>query len=219
MTQKLKTILMKRNPQSGNASLNQTCHGSSLPPTPLPIITPVPWKPVGYYEPSTKTSQRRNSSSRLPRTLPPESLLRNGKESSRESPSISTTSSRHSTMLSLTRRAQAALDEQRSLLESLNRRNGFQLRPNGQQLGERLQRQYPSLSPTAEKNCSTTVTTLNQNSLRNTIPPITNSSFMTSPSETKSQLVNNPYSQTFTSSLASTQPSSCLTASRTLHSN
>ena len=96
---------------------------------------------------STAISQRPSFLSKSPTTLHQESLLLSGNESSKKTRSTSTTSSHHSTILSLTKREQAAWVTWKSLLASLNLRNISPLLLNGPQLGGKPLEPLPSLSP------------------------------------------------------------------------
>ena len=193
--------------QNDSNSLNRKCPGSfqkdKLPGT---LAAPVARKLVGYSEPTTEISRKPNSSSKSRQTLQMESLPHSGNASSREKQSTSTNSLPRSTMLSLMRRERVAWETRRSLLESLNRRKESQQQPNGPRPGEELLKLSPLPFPIDAKNSSSMETTSSQNSLLKLYHPITNSSYTTSPSATKSQQVNKPYLPTSINSADSTQP-------------
>ena len=95
--------------QKGGGSKNWTSRGTQIQQSPLLMLaTPVAKKPAGYSEHTIETSPRPNSLLGSPQTHLPESPPLNGSGSSEERPSISTTSSRYSTMLSLMKKEQAA---------------------------------------------------------------------------------------------------------------
>jgi hypothetical protein len=102
----------------------------------------------------------------------------------------------------------------KSLLESLNRRKGFQPQLNGLRLGEGLQK--PSLSPslTGEMNSLNMVTTSSRNLRLKSPLPITKSSSTTSHYAMKLPLDNTPSLPTLENSTNSTPPSSYLTESK-----
>jgi hypothetical protein len=199
-------------PQSDRSYRNPTCHGSkNLTILSSDLATPVARKPVGFYEHSTETSPNQNSSSKSQETLLQESRPHNGKESSKETPSTSIKSSRHSTMLSLMRRERDAWETRKLLLGSLNPKSAFPPQQNGLPPGERLPRPSPSLSPIEGTNLSTTGNTLNRNSQQNSFPPTTKSYSMTSPYATKLREVKTSYSLTTKDLADSTPPSLCQT--------
>ena len=183
------------------------------------IATPVAKKPVGYFEPTTKTLPELSSTLKLHQIHPQESLPHSGSESSKEIQLNSTKSLCHSTILSLMKRERATWETQRSLLASLKPRNGFQPLLNGPQHGEGLQK--PSLlpSPIGETNFSITGNTSSLSSWLSSPPLITNSSSLTLPCATKSQPVNKSSSQIILDSTISTRPLSCLTKSKHTQKN
>ena len=186
--------MMKLQPNARSYQ-NQICPGSGnflIPSSNL--ATPVARKPVGFFELSTETSPKLSSSSKSQEILPRESRLPSGREFSKETQSTSTRSSRHSTMLSLMRRERDAWETWKLLLESLNPRSEFPPPLSGLQLGERLPRSSPLLSPTEETNLSTMGSISNQNSQQNLFPPTTKSYSMTSPYAMKLQGVKTSYS-------------------------
>ena len=190
--------------------LNQRCLGTQpLNPPILTLATPVARKPVGYCEPTTETSRRRNSLSRSPPNHQAVSHHRNGNEFSKEKPSTSTKSSRHSIMLSLMRREWVAWETRKSALELQKRRREYGHRENGPQLGRELPKPSPSLSLTDAKNYLNTEITSTQNS-QLSYPHLTQElSSTTSPLGTKSQQVNTACLPIFTGSAGYTQLSSC----------
>ena len=100
-------------PLKGKNSSRPTCHGllAQGPPPQNVIATPVARKPVGFCEHTTSTSQKPNSILRSPPPHQQASPLRNGSTSLKEMPLTSTTSLRHSTMLSLMKREQVAWEK------------------------------------------------------------------------------------------------------------
>jgi hypothetical protein len=205
------TKMMINFPRDRNSS-NQTCLGSPKPTTPSPsIATPVAKKPVGYSKHLTKTSPKPNSLSRSLQIHQLESPHLNGNESSKETQSTSTKSSRPYTMLSLMKRERVAWETRRSCLEFLRAKNESLPPQSGLLPGEELQRPLDLPFPIEKKNLLNTENTLKVNSPLNSFPPTTKSSFMTSLSATKLPEANIPYSLTSTSSPGSTQPLSSRT--------
>jgi hypothetical protein len=203
--------------RGGKGSVNPTCRGTQNPqPLPLSLATPVAKKPVGFCEPLTETCPKQSSMSESPLIPLPESPLPSGSESSRENQSISTTSSRHSTILSLMKKERVAWETRRLLLESLNRGNAFPQQPSGLLHGEEPPRLSVSPSLIAEKNSSTTAITLNQNSPPSSSLPTTKSYYMTQPCAMKLQEGNMSSSLTTTDSTSYIPQSSCLTESNPL---
>ena len=188
--------------------LSLTCPGTSQQtPHPLPIIAPTAKKPVGYSEPTIKTSRKRNSLSSLHPIHPPAFHHLNGNASSKEMPSISTKYSHRSTILSLMKREQAAWAKRKSALESLSQRKRYKRQPNGPQPGDEPPRPLPLPFLIGETNSSTTETTSNPN-----LPPkyphlTTNLSYMMLPSGTRSPGDRVSSSQITTGSADCTRPS------------
>jgi hypothetical protein len=118
-------MMMKTNQAKDNASTRQICPGSLLMSLPLPIATPVAKKPVGFSKPTTKTSLKLSSSSKLLHPHLLESHPHSGNESSKEIPSTSTKSLLRSTMLSLMKREQATWVMRKSLSASLKQRSEY----------------------------------------------------------------------------------------------
>ncbi|KAF8805584.1 hypothetical protein BYT27DRAFT_7224773 [Phlegmacium glaucopus] len=141
------------------------------------------------------------------------SPLRNGNKFSKEIPSTLTRSSCHSTILSLMKRERVAWETQKCLSVFQSPKNMLEHPRNGRPPGDKLQKQFPSLSPIVEMNCSTTGTTLKKNLQPKYHHPTTGSSCTISHSETKSALANTPFLPTPTNSLDFTPPSSCQTES------
>jgi hypothetical protein len=100
-------------PKNKNSS-KPTCHGLlSLMIHPLVIATPAAKKPVGYSEPTTEISPKLDFLSKLLPTHPQAFPQLNGNKFSKETPSTSTRSLHHSTMLSLMKREWVAWETQK----------------------------------------------------------------------------------------------------------
>ena len=199
-------------PKDKNCS-NLTCLGTSKTNDHYRhLYTPVAAKPVGYSEPTIEISLRQNSSLKSPQTVLKASPHLNGNGSSKETPSTSTRSTHHSTMLSLMRRERVAWETRKSLSSFLNQRKEFRQPQNGLRRGDVHRGRSPSPFLTAAMNSSNMETTLKENSLPNSHLPIIVSSSMTRHLGTRSEEANTAFSQTHINSVDFTPQSSCQTA-------
>ena len=178
------------------------------------VYFPVSRKPVGFYEPTTRTSQKLSSSLKSLPTHQLVSLPPSGNKSSREKQSTSTRSLHRSTMLSLMKRERAAWETWKYLLGSLNPGSGLQLLPSGPQLGEEPPKLSDSPSHITVKNSLNMAITSNLNLLLKSHPHTTNSSSTMLPYAMKSQPDNMLSSRTTIDSLISILPSSCQMGSK-----
>ena len=210
-TQTLQMIQMeKTNPLKSDDFLKPKCLGLTKTTNHYNrLFTPVARKPVGYLEPTTEISPKRNSSPRSPQIPLQESLAPNGSAFSRVTQSISTRSSPPCTMLSLMKRERVAWEMRRSLLQSLKQRRGYELLPNGLPHGGEPREQSPLLFPTGGKSYSNMEITSKENLLRNSPRPITESSSSMLRSEMRSGGDNTSSLPTLADSVDSTQRSSC----------
>ena len=164
---------------SGKGSLNQKCPGISWSNNLSPLEALVVKTPASLSESLIKIFLDVNSGSSLLMEPHLVSLPLSGNIFLGESQSSSTISSPLSTALQLMKRGRHALETQKSLLVSLMQSIKLALPPNGLPHGILQQEPLHSFFPIEQRNYGPMVTTLKENSLRNSQPLTQKSSFST----------------------------------------